>query len=197
MTRRSFDIESMQHSNPIPAVTRLGPLVVSSVIASRDPGSTRVPDTIEGQLANLFHHVGEMLTAAGAGWEHVAKMTFYLPSLDLRAELNEPWVAHFPDPASRPARHTQIGATALRPVRLHRLHRRLTTVRPDERPAPGQRSDLLCQTSAHDRTAVRQAGDHHGWSQRTRGCDRPAVRRPRERRSCSPTWRGRPTPPMG
>ena len=111
VTRRSFDIESMQHSNPIPAVTRLGPLVVSSVIASRDPGSTRVPDTIEGQLANLFNHVGEMLTAAGAGWEHIAKMTFYLPSLDLRAELNEPWVAHFPDPASRPARHTQIGAT--------------------------------------------------------------------------------------
>ena len=125
VTRRSFDIESMQHSNPIPAVTRLGPLVVSSVIASRDPGSTTVPDTIEGQLANLFHHVGEMLTAAGAGWEHVVKMTFYLPSLDLRAELNEPWVAHFPDPASRPAAPHPDRRHPLRPVRLHRLRRRL------------------------------------------------------------------------
>ena len=27
----------------------------------------------------------------------------------VRAELNEPWVAHFPDSSSRPARHTQLG----------------------------------------------------------------------------------------
>ena len=60
-------------------------------------------------VPNLFHHVGEMLHAAGADWQHVVKMNFYLPSLDLRKELNEPWVAHFPDPASRPARHTQVG----------------------------------------------------------------------------------------
>ena len=109
VTRRSFDIESMQHGNPIPAVTRIGALVVSSVIASRDPGSTSVPESIEAQIANLFHHTGEMLRAAGADWGHVAKMTFYLPSLDLRRELNEPWLEHFPDPYSRPARHTQIG----------------------------------------------------------------------------------------
>jgi len=108
--RQSFEVASMAHTNPIPAVTRVGPIVMSSVIASRDQGTTTVPETIDGQLANLFHHVGEMLTAAGAGWEHIVKMTFYLPNLDLRAELNDPWVAHFPDPASRPARHTQLSA---------------------------------------------------------------------------------------
>ena len=100
----------MPHSNPIPAVTRLGPLVTSSIIASRDPGASTVPDDIRAQLDNLFHHVGEMLTAAGAEWCHVAKMTFYLPSLDLRTELNDPWLAHFPDPQSRPARHTQLSS---------------------------------------------------------------------------------------
>ena len=112
MTRESFDIESMQHANPIPAFTRIGPLIMSSIIPSRDPDATTVPDAIEAQLANLFHHVGQMLGTAGADWRHIAKMTFYLPSLDLRRELNDPWVAHFPDPASRPARHTQIGHTA-------------------------------------------------------------------------------------
>ncbi len=110
MPRQSFDVASMQHSNPIPAVTRVGPLVMSSVIASRDPGTSTVPADIATQLDNLFHHVGEMLAAAGAEWRHVAKMTFYLPSLDLRAELNKPWLARFPDPASRPARHTQISS---------------------------------------------------------------------------------------
>jgi enamine deaminase RidA (YjgF/YER057c/UK114 family) len=114
MARRSFDVGSMAHSNPIPAVSRIGPLVMSSIIVGRDPGGSTVPDSIEAQLANLFHHVGEMLHAAGADWHHVVKMNFYLPSLDLRQELNEPWVAHFPDAASRPARHTQLstGSTA-------------------------------------------------------------------------------------
>ena len=108
MSRQSFDVGSMTHSNPIPAVSRIGPLVMSSIIVGRDPGSSTVPDSIEAQLANLFVHVGEMLQAAGADWHHVVKMNFYLPSLDLRKELNEPWVAHFPDPESRPARHTQL-----------------------------------------------------------------------------------------
>ncbi|HZB43505.1 MAG TPA: RidA family protein [Ilumatobacter sp.] len=111
MTRRAFDVESMTHSNPIPAVSRVGPLVMSSVVVGRDPGSSNVPESMEAQLANLFHHVGEMLHAAGADWRHVVKMNFYLPSLDLRTELNGPWVERFPDPASRPARHTQLGGT--------------------------------------------------------------------------------------
>jgi 2-iminobutanoate/2-iminopropanoate deaminase len=110
MGRRSFEVASMPHSNPIPAVTRIGPLVVSSIIASRDPGSSTVPDDVRAQLDNLFHHVGEMLAAAGAEWRHVAKMTFYLSSLEQRAELNDPWLARFPDPSSRPARHTQISS---------------------------------------------------------------------------------------
>jgi enamine deaminase RidA (YjgF/YER057c/UK114 family) len=110
MARQSFEVSSMQHSNPIPAVTRVGPLVMSSVIASRDPGATTVPDSIEGQLSNLFHHVAEMLKVSGADWRHIVKMTFYLPSLDYRAELNKPWAEHFPDQSSCPARHTQVGS---------------------------------------------------------------------------------------
>ncbi len=107
MRRQSFDIQSLTHANPIPAVTRVGPLVMSSIIVPRDPGANTVPDTIEGQLTNLFHHVGECLEATRADWHDIIKMTFYLPDLGLRAELNVPWVEHFPDPDSRPARHTQ------------------------------------------------------------------------------------------
>jgi enamine deaminase RidA (YjgF/YER057c/UK114 family) len=114
MTRRSIEIESFTHSNPIPSATRVGPLVMSSIIVARDPGGTDVPADIGSQLANLFHHVGAMLRAADAEWRHVVKMSFYLPSLDDRAALNEPWLAHFPDPDSRPSRHTQVvsGTTA-------------------------------------------------------------------------------------
>ena len=100
----------MPHDNPIPAITRLGPLVVSSIIAARDPGTKDVPDSLADQLDNLFHHAGEMLAAAGAGWEHVVRMNFFLPSLDDRKSLNEPWLRHFPDTESRPTRHTQVGS---------------------------------------------------------------------------------------
>ena len=108
MARRSIEISGFGHANPIPAASRVGPLLVSSIIPARDPGTDRIPDEVDAQLANLFHHVGEMLREAGADWRHVAKMTFYVPDLQLREAINRPWAEHFPDPASRPARHTQL-----------------------------------------------------------------------------------------
>jgi enamine deaminase RidA (YjgF/YER057c/UK114 family) len=110
MPRRSIDIEGFQHANPIPAASRVGPLLVSSVIAPRDPGGSRVPDDVDGQLANLFGHVASILAAAEADWRHIVKMSFYVPDLAMREAINGPWVERFPDPASRPARHTQLAA---------------------------------------------------------------------------------------
>ncbi len=106
--RRSIDVDCFVHANPIPCATRIGPLVTSSIIVGRNPDGT-VPDDLVTQLDNLFAHVGEMLGGAGADWRHVAKMNFWVPSLDDRAAINVPWVRHFPDPASRPSRHTQVG----------------------------------------------------------------------------------------
>jgi 2-iminobutanoate/2-iminopropanoate deaminase len=108
--RRSIDIEGLSHRTAIPVATRIGPLVVSSVIASFDPGTRRVPETLEAQLANIFLHVGAMLAAAGAEWRHVAKMEFWVPDpASGRAALEAPWVEKFPDAGSRPARHTHVG----------------------------------------------------------------------------------------
>ncbi|MDY7099920.1 MAG: RidA family protein [Actinomycetota bacterium] len=108
MARRSIEIASFTHQNPIPAASRIGPLVVSSVISPYDPGTRDLPATIEAQLANLFHHAGEILDAADAGWDDVVRMTFFVRDLDHRAAINGPWLEHFPDPTSRPARHTQL-----------------------------------------------------------------------------------------
>jgi 2-iminobutanoate/2-iminopropanoate deaminase len=105
--RRSIDIAGFRHANPIPAACRIGPLVVSGVIAPRNPGTDDIPDDVEDQVANLFHHVGEMLTAAGGDWRHVAKMSFFVPDLALRAAINKSWLEHFPDAEDRPARHIQ------------------------------------------------------------------------------------------
>lgn len=111
MTQRtSISVEGLSHLTAIPVATRIGPLLVSSVIAPFNPGTREVPATIEAPVANLFHHAGAILQAAGADWQHVAKMEFWVPSADARLALEAPWRARFPDAASRPSRHTHISA---------------------------------------------------------------------------------------
>ena len=73
MSRRSIEIEGFRHANPIPAASRVGPLLVSSVIAARDPGSDTTPDDAEAQIANLFGHVDAILDEAGADWRHIVE----------------------------------------------------------------------------------------------------------------------------
>ena len=116
MPRRSIEISSFRHANPIPTASRVGPLLVSSVIAPRDPEGGGTPDGVDAQLVNLFHHVGEMLAAANADWRHIVKMNFYVGDLSVREAINRPWLEHFPDPASRPARHTQVRSAEGRAV---------------------------------------------------------------------------------
>ncbi len=106
--RRSISIPGLAHLTAIPVATRIGPLVVSSVIAPFDPGTRHVPDTIEAQIANIFDHVGAMLDAAGATWDDVAKMSFWLVDPAHRDALEAPWLERFPDETSRPSRHTHI-----------------------------------------------------------------------------------------
>jgi len=108
MTRKSIEIKSFVHANPIPAASRIGPLLVSSVIAPRDPGEVSVPETPEGQYANLSHHIGEILAEAGADWRHIARITFFVPDVSYRDSCNPIWVERFPDADARPARHSQI-----------------------------------------------------------------------------------------
>ena len=43
-----------EHANPIPAASRIGNLVFSSVILGIDPGSHELPDDREAQIANAF-----------------------------------------------------------------------------------------------------------------------------------------------
>ena len=106
MSRQSIDIESFAHLNPIPAATRIGPYVTSSITPPFNPGSRDCPDSLDAQIDNLFTHVGQMLDGAGATWDDVAKMTFYVADpAESREALNGPWLERFPDPASRPSRH--------------------------------------------------------------------------------------------
>ena len=110
--RKSIHIDGLSHLTGIPVATRIGPLLISSVIAPFIPGTRQVPDGYPAQYANVFRHVGEMLEAAGGDWRHVAKMEFWVPEALARDACEPPWNEKFPDANSRPARHTHVTADA-------------------------------------------------------------------------------------
>ncbi|MGH7075687.1 MAG: RidA family protein [Stellaceae bacterium] len=110
MKRTSIHIDSFKHANPIPAATRLGPLLVSSVIVGRDPATSQLPDRLEAQCAHIFTHVRAILAKAGAKPEDVVKMEFWVPDpAQGRAVINAEWTRMFPDLDACPARHTHAG----------------------------------------------------------------------------------------
>ena len=110
--RRSISIPGLSHLTAIPVATRVGPLIVSSVIAPFHPGTRDVPQSVEDQIANIFGHVGAMLDEAGATWDDVAKMSFWVAEPAHRAAIEAPWLQRFPDEASRPSRHTHVARGA-------------------------------------------------------------------------------------
>lgn len=108
MPRRSIDIDTLIHANPIPCASRVGPLVMSSIIPPYAPGTREVPDDLDDQVAAVFDHVDKLLAEAGGGWDDVAMMTFYVKDPGTsRPAVNSVWEQKFPDPESRPARYNQ------------------------------------------------------------------------------------------
>ena len=101
--------------------------------ASRRPpiqGRGTSPTPLEEQIDNLFTHVGQMLEGAGATWDDMAKMTFYVtdPAAS-RPALNGPWVERFPRSglATVSVQHEGGRQRARQDLlRLRGLHRRLS-----------------------------------------------------------------------
>ncbi|HET6926445.1 MAG TPA: RidA family protein [Hyphomicrobiaceae bacterium] len=106
--RRSINGSHARHENPIPNACQIGNIVMSSVIGGSNPGTRELPATLEQQIANVFGHIRHDIEAAGGTVDDIVKVTFWVKDpAKQRAALNEGWVKMFPDPASRPARHTQ------------------------------------------------------------------------------------------
>lgn len=106
-TRRSVEVEGFNHgAQPIPSASRIGNLVMSGGIYGLDPDTKLLPDDVGEQTRLMFWQAGRILSAAGADFDDVARMTFYVKDKAARGHINAHWLEHFPDPASRPARHT-------------------------------------------------------------------------------------------
>jgi len=104
--RKSVHVEGYRHMNPIPAASCVRGVLMSGVVTGRDPATGQLPATIDEQCAHMFQHVRNIVEAAGGTSADILKLTVWLKNPGDREALNREWVAMFPDPDSRPARHT-------------------------------------------------------------------------------------------
>jgi enamine deaminase RidA (YjgF/YER057c/UK114 family) len=107
--RRSIIVEGFDHgTQPIPAASRVGPLVMTGGVYGLDPATGRIPDDAQEQVRITFHNLARIMEAAGASLDRIVRVTVYVKVPEIRAAVNAEWIRAFPDEASRPARHTQI-----------------------------------------------------------------------------------------
>lgn len=103
--RTSIYIETQRHgSNPIPAACMKDGLVVSGAVYGLDTTSGR-DFGLDDQCVTLFANIEAIMRAAGGTLADIVSVSISLAQPADRAVLNRHWVAMFPDPQSRPARH--------------------------------------------------------------------------------------------
>ncbi len=108
---RSLEVPGVTHgSAPIPMGARVGNVIYSSGILGKDPATDKLPPVGESQVHFMFQNLRTLLDVGGARLDDVVRMTVYLKDDTLREALNREWLAAFPDPHDRPARHVLIHA---------------------------------------------------------------------------------------
>jgi len=88
--RQSVNFPGFAHQNPIPNASRIGNVMMTSVISGVDPGTRNLPPELGKQVTNLFTHVRTAIEAAGGTPDDILKMTFWMkePATG-RAALND------------------------------------------------------------------------------------------------------------
>jgi 2-iminobutanoate/2-iminopropanoate deaminase len=105
--RQSIEVSGFSHGNlPIPAASRVGDLVATGGVMGLDPEAGKLPDDVAEQARLMFANLQRILAAGGATMEDILKITVWVKVPEARAAVNVEWLKLFPDPRSRPARHT-------------------------------------------------------------------------------------------
>lgn len=104
--RRSVNVAGLEHgTNPIPAASRVGPLLATGAVRGVDRATGALPEDPVREIELAFDNLAAVLAAGGAEPGHVAHVNVFLADKSLRGGVNEAWVRMFPESASQPARH--------------------------------------------------------------------------------------------
>src|SRR5487761_349989 len=74
--RKSVNFPGFSHQTPIPNASRVGNIVMSSVIGGSNPGTRDLPPTLEAQVANVFGYNRAAHEADGGTPENIVKVDF-------------------------------------------------------------------------------------------------------------------------
>lgn len=106
---RSIEVEGVSHGTaPIPMGARVGNMIYSSGIMGKDPASDTLPGDADSQAKFIFQNLRTLLHNGGSCLEDVVYVKAYVTDNAHRSALNREWLACFPDPHDRPARHTVL-----------------------------------------------------------------------------------------
>ena len=109
MSRRSIEVPGLDHGGiPIPQASVVGRLLMSGGIGPMDPATGVVPNDVAAQVAVAFDNVTRVMAAAGGTTDDIVKITVLARDRSIRPLVDPCWVAMFPDPDSRPARHMLV-----------------------------------------------------------------------------------------
>lgn len=103
-SRVTLNPPGISHENPIPVASRIGPFLATGVLTGKDPDTGNLPSDLNGQVANVFAQIRNVMEMAGGSTDDILKFTVHLVSYRDRDALNREWETMFPDPQSRPAR---------------------------------------------------------------------------------------------
>jgi len=102
---RSIHAPGASHNAPIPAAARVGPLLCTSAVSGKDAATGELPADAAAQARHAFANLKAVLAAGGATLQDVVKLSVSIKDNAVREPLNAEWLACFPDPHDRPARH--------------------------------------------------------------------------------------------
>jgi 2-iminobutanoate/2-iminopropanoate deaminase len=105
---RSIDLPGASHNAPIPAGARVGNILCSSAISGKDAATGRLPEDAAAQARFAFANLRALLEAGGAALADVVKLAVTVRDDTVRQAVNAEWLAAFPDPHDRPARHITV-----------------------------------------------------------------------------------------
>jgi 2-iminobutanoate/2-iminopropanoate deaminase len=105
--RRSIHVAGLDHGAlPIPAASRIGPLIATGGVRGVDRKTGTIPSDVGAQARLMFENLVAIIEAAGGTPQDIVKVTVYVDVPEARAAVNTEWLKWFPDAGSRPARHT-------------------------------------------------------------------------------------------
>ena len=92
------------HTPYTPAMEANGFVFISGQLATEKGSNRLYLDNITQETTKVMENLGEVLTAAGLGYEHLVKCTIYVTNMQFYAEVSRVYLSYFKD--APPARET-------------------------------------------------------------------------------------------